>query len=118
MSVPAAKLSQSKLEIRPLTGALGAEIFNADLANLDDAGFAVIHKAFLDYSAVIFHDVHLTQEQFAAFGQRFHVLGVQFMQPCVDAFGQRIRGEELPERECRGREPARHAYAGSPARAP
>lgn len=71
MSLPATKPAASRLEVRPLTGALGAEIFNVDLAHLDDATFAEIHAAFLTYSAVMFHDQHLTQEQFAAFGRRF-----------------------------------------------
>ncbi|MBN8281232.1 MAG: TauD/TfdA family dioxygenase [Gammaproteobacteria bacterium] len=73
MSLPATKTASSSLpmEVKPLTGALGAEIYNVDLARLDDATFAAIHAAFLTYSAVMFHDQHLTQAEFAAFGQRF-----------------------------------------------
>jgi taurine dioxygenase len=59
------------LEVRPLTGAVGCEIFGVDLANFDETAFAQIHQAFLDYSAVIFHGQELTQEQFAALGRRF-----------------------------------------------
>ena len=59
------------IAVRPLTGALGCEIYGVDLANLDDESFSVIHKAFLEYSAVMFHEQTLTQEQFAAFGMRF-----------------------------------------------
>lgn len=66
--------SGRRLDLRPLTGALGAEIFGVDLANLSDVQFADIHQAFIDYQAVMFHDQHLTQEQFAAFGQRFSKL--------------------------------------------
>lgn len=65
------KAAAAQLDIRPLTGALGAEIFNIDLANLDDAIFAAIHQAFLDYSVLVFRDQSLTEEGFAAFGQRF-----------------------------------------------
>ena len=61
----------SSLEIRPLTGALGCEILGVDLAQLSDADFASIRQAFLEYSAIMFHDQVLTQAQFAAFGQRF-----------------------------------------------
>ncbi|MEZ5497791.1 MAG: TauD/TfdA family dioxygenase [Steroidobacteraceae bacterium] len=72
MSSAAMKASASqRIEVRPLTGALGAEIFNVDLGELDNEEFAVIHKAFLDYQALMFHDQELTQEQFAAFGKRF-----------------------------------------------
>jgi len=66
-----AKTEQSLVEVRPLTGALGCEIFGADLANLDDATFDQIHDAFLQYQAVMFHDQELTQEEFAEFGKRF-----------------------------------------------
>lgn len=62
---------QGSMEVRPLTGALGCEIFGVDLANLSSAEFDRIHQAYLDYSAVMFHDQILTQEQFADFGRRF-----------------------------------------------
>lgn len=61
----------AEIEIRPLTGALGCEIFGVEVGNIDDEAFAQIHQAFLDYSAVMFHDQELTQEQFAEFGKRF-----------------------------------------------
>lgn len=71
MSVQPAVKSQVALDIQPLTGALGCEIFGVDLANLDESTFAAIHQAFLDYSVVVLRDQELTQEQFAAFGKRF-----------------------------------------------
>lgn len=71
MSLAQSHTSTSPLEVRPLTGALGCEIFGVDLANLSDAGLAAIRQALVDYSAVMFHDQTLTQQQFADFGQRF-----------------------------------------------
>lgn len=71
MATAAERISLQTVEVRPLTGALGCEIFGVDLANVSDAEFAIIRQAFLDHSAVMFHDQHLTQEQFAAFGRRF-----------------------------------------------
>jgi taurine dioxygenase len=71
MAATAEHIAESGMEVRPITGALGCEIFGVDLANLRDGEFARIYQAFLDYSAVMFHDQVLTQEQFAAFGQRF-----------------------------------------------
>ncbi len=38
----------STLDIRPMTGALGAEIFGLDVNNIDDATFDAIYQAFLD----------------------------------------------------------------------
>ena len=71
MSLTQSEISRPQVEIRPLTGAMGCEIFGVDLANLSEAEFTTIRKAFIDYSAVMFHDRTLTQEQFAEFGQRF-----------------------------------------------
>lgn len=73
MSANPAEVS-APFDIVPLTGALGCEIFGVDLANLDEASFAKIHAAFLRYSAIMFHDQNLTQEQFAEFGRRFGAL--------------------------------------------
>ena len=71
MSLTRPESTAQQFEVRPLTGAMGCEIFGVDLANLSDAQFGSIRQAFIDYSAVMFHDQILTQEQFAAFGQRF-----------------------------------------------
>ena len=67
----AAQKASATLDIRPLTGALGCEIYGVDVANIDDATFAQIHQAFLDYSVLVFRDQSVTEEQFAAFGSRF-----------------------------------------------
>ena len=61
----------SSIGLKPIVGALGCEVSGVDLANLDDATFAEIYRAFLDYSVLVFHDQELTQEQFAGFGKRF-----------------------------------------------
>lgn len=59
------------LDIRPLTGALGAEIYGVDVRNLDDTTFDRVYQAFLDYSVLVFRDQELEEEDFAAFGKRF-----------------------------------------------
>jgi len=71
MAASAESIAPGSMEVRPLTGALGCEISGVDLANLSSTEFAGIHRALLDYSAVMFHDQILTQEQFANFGKRF-----------------------------------------------
>jgi taurine dioxygenase len=77
MTTALARQDTPTLEVRPLTGALGCEIHGVDLANLDEPTFRRIYQAFLDHSAVMFHDQKLTQEQFAAFGRRFGELEVE-----------------------------------------
>ncbi|HUA51851.1 MAG TPA: TauD/TfdA family dioxygenase [Candidatus Sulfotelmatobacter sp.] len=66
-----------KITVKPIAGALGAEIDGVDLARpLDNASFAAVHQALLDHLVIFFHDQHLTQEQHLAFGQRFGTLNV------------------------------------------
>jgi taurine dioxygenase len=68
---------ESRIDVRPVAGALGAEIFGADLARpLDDATFREIHDAFLDHVVIFFRDQHLTPEQYKAFARRFGELEV------------------------------------------
>jgi taurine dioxygenase len=60
------------MDIRPLTGALGAEIFGVDLATpLDDRTVAAIRSALLEYLVIVFRDQRLTPEQHAGFARRF-----------------------------------------------
>ncbi|HWN01579.1 MAG TPA: TauD/TfdA family dioxygenase [Candidatus Dormibacteraeota bacterium] len=52
------------IEVRPITGALGAEIHGIDLgADLDAASVAAVRRAFLDHCVVFFRDQHLDAAQ-------------------------------------------------------
>ena len=56
----------SHIEVKPVAGALGAEIFGVDLAKpIDGATFAEIHRAHLDYLVVFFRDQEITDEELA-----------------------------------------------------
>lgn len=62
----------STLDIRPIAGALGAEVFGLDLSQpLSDAGFAQVQQALHDHLVIFFRDQALTPEQHKAFSQRF-----------------------------------------------
>jgi taurine dioxygenase len=61
----------NRLQLRPMAGALGADIDGVDLAALDDAAFAEIQRAFADYLVLQFHDQHLSPEQHVALTRRF-----------------------------------------------
>lgn len=74
MNTQTALKAEQDLDLRPMTGALGCEIFGVDLGNLDEETFTAIYRAFLDYSVIVFRDQDLSQEQFAAFGRRFSEL--------------------------------------------
>jgi taurine dioxygenase len=60
-----------RIEVRPISGALGAEILGADLASLDDELIRDIRQAFLDHLVIFFRDQSLTPQQHKAFGLRF-----------------------------------------------
>src|SRR6185436_19637338 len=59
------------MEIRPLSGALGAELLGVDLAKLDDDVVAAIRRAWHEHLVVFFRDQTLTPAQFLAFARRF-----------------------------------------------
>jgi taurine dioxygenase len=61
-----------RIEVRPLSGSIGAEIHGVDLSReLGQETFAEIHQVFLDHLAIFFRDQHLAPEQQIAFAGRF-----------------------------------------------
>ncbi|RJQ82460.1 TauD/TfdA dioxygenase family protein [Amycolatopsis panacis] len=71
----------SSLDVRPLTGALGAEVRGIALADVDDALFGRIHQLLLEHLVLFFRDeAGLTPADHKAFGSRFGQLEVhQFL---------------------------------------
>jgi alpha-ketoglutarate-dependent taurine dioxygenase len=62
----------TSIEVRPLTGALGAEIQGPDLnADLDDATVAAIRRALLDHCVVFFRDQRFDADRHKALARRF-----------------------------------------------
>src|ERR1700686_3120768 len=84
------------LEIKPIAGALGAEISGIDLASdLDSSTVAAIHRAFLDHLVIFFRDQDLPPERFVAFARR---LGTPVDYPLVkgiDGYPEIIRVAKL-----------------------
>jgi taurine dioxygenase len=65
-------MRRNSLDIRPLAGAIGAEIFGVNLAGeLDDDMVAAIRRAWHDYCVIFFRDQDLPPERFLAFARRF-----------------------------------------------
>lgn len=64
--------SATRLQVRPLSGRIGAEIRGVDLADdLDEATIADIREALLAHKVVFFPAQHLNADQHSAFGRRF-----------------------------------------------
>ncbi len=56
---------------QPLTGAIGAEIIDVDLRDVDDDLFAELHDAFLRYKVLVYRDQHITDDEHIAYGRRW-----------------------------------------------
>src|SRR5436309_11535526 len=57
--------------IKPVTPAVGAEISGVNLAQLSDREFSQIEQAWNRYSALLFRDQKLTDDDLLAFSRRF-----------------------------------------------
>jgi taurine dioxygenase len=66
--------------IRPVDGALGAEVLGLDLNRpLSADDFAALHRAHLDHHLLIFRDMHITPAQQVAFSRRFGPLQIHVL---------------------------------------
>lgn len=64
--------AKNRIEVRPVAGALGAEIEGVNLAKgLDDETIAAIREALLEHLVVFFRDQDLTSAQYQAFAEKF-----------------------------------------------
>ena len=64
-------MEQQSIEVKPLAGALGAELGGVDLAEpLANRTAAEIHQAFLDHHVIVFRDQQLSPKQQVAFRGR------------------------------------------------
>jgi taurine dioxygenase len=65
-------MTETRLEGRPLSSALGAEIFGVDLAEpLSDATVLALRAALLEHVVIFFRDQDLTPQAQLAFARRF-----------------------------------------------
>ena len=57
--------------MKPLAGAVGAEVDGVDLSDLTDSTSDEIYEAWLRHHVVVLHDQHITPEQQLEFARRF-----------------------------------------------
>ncbi|MBZ9540344.1 MULTISPECIES: TauD/TfdA dioxygenase family protein [Modicisalibacter] len=73
-------MSYQSFRVIPSAGHIGAEIQGLDLSSeLTPLQWREIHKAFLDYQVLFFHDQHLTRDQHIALGKHFGELHIHPM---------------------------------------
>ena len=63
-------IDHQRIQVRPLAGALGAEISGVDLRDLDDHVMAEIRRAWLEHLVVVFRDQQLDADQYLTFARR------------------------------------------------
>ena len=65
-------MSQTAIDVRPLTPTIGAEIFGVDLGGeISNQQYDAIHEALMRHVVIFFRDQKMTPEQHKAFGRRF-----------------------------------------------
>lgn len=70
------------MNVRPLSGALGAEIGDLDLRGLTDQTFAELRDIFLDRSVIVVRDQDLTPDDHIAFAKRWGEINInRFFKP-------------------------------------
>jgi len=62
--------STTALDIRPISGALGAEVLGVDLADLDDATWSAVRTAWLEHLVLFFPAQRLDADAHVALGRR------------------------------------------------
>jgi len=86
------------IEIRPLSSALGAEIFGVDLGHdLDDETWAAIQTAFHEHCVIFFRDQTLEPERHVAFSRRFGDLEQYPFVRGIEGFPELIEIVKLPD---------------------
>ncbi len=55
--------SYRRIQVKPIAGALGAEISGVELGSVDDATFKEIESAWLEHLVVFFRNQKITPEQ-------------------------------------------------------
>ena len=71
------KSSSGLLDIRPISGAVGAEIHGVDLKdNIPEEQFSEIKSAFGEYGVIFFRDQNLTPEQEITFARRWGEINI------------------------------------------
>jgi taurine dioxygenase len=83
--------------VRPVAGAIGAELSGVDLAaDLDDEVVAEIRAAWLEHQVVFFRDQDLSPERFLAFARRIGEIARYPFVPGLDRYPDIIAVTKLP----------------------
>jgi alpha-ketoglutarate-dependent taurine dioxygenase len=77
------------LTVRPLAGALGAEVRGVRLGAMDDAEWKAVRETWLEHLVLFFPDQHLSHAEHVALGHRFGKIEIHpFIPKVSDEFPQ------------------------------
>ena len=108
----------TQMEIRPISGALGAEILGLDLAaGFDDETFDCIRSTFLEHGVIVIRDQDLTPDQHLAAARRFGTININRFFTPVDGHPEvaEVRKEPDQKQNVGGRWHTDHSYDDAPA---
>ena len=74
MAQTAAPLSERDyrfLDVQPIAGSLGAEVFGVEVSAINDDIFAEIYRALLEHQVIFFREQSIDSDQYLAFGKRW-----------------------------------------------
>ena len=111
-------MPQRAIEVRPLAGALGAEITGVSLNRpLADEEFRALHRAFLENGVIVLREQDLTPDQQLAFARRFGPVVENKFFPRVEGYPEvaRVLKEEGDTRNVGGAWHSDHSYDEAPA---
>ena len=91
-------MSKDRLEIRPISGALGAEVYGIDLVqSLNSADVKNIRKALLDHLVIFFRNQFITPSQQLSFAKYFGELVEYPLVKGLDGFPEIVPVVKLPD---------------------
>jgi taurine dioxygenase len=92
-------MEQQYFDIKPMSGALGAEISGLDLSQpMDDDTFDAFCDTWHEYHVLFFRDQQLTPEQHIALGKRFGEIDISKFIPTVEGYPE-IRLQNMSKAE-------------------
>ena len=111
-------MRNTRFEVRPTSGALGAELLGIDLSNgLDDEAAADIRQAFNEHGVIFFRDQRLTPEQHIAFAGRMGPININRFFKTAPGYPQiaEVRKEAAQKTNIGGGWHTDHSYDQIPA---
>jgi taurine dioxygenase len=111
-------MRNTRFEVRPTSGALGAELLGIDLSNgLDAEAVADIRQAFNEHGVIFFRDQRLTPEQHIAFAERIGPININRFFKTAPGYPQiaEVRKESTQKTNIGGGWHTDHSYDRIPA---